>query len=130
MARLVIDAVSGESKFVDIARHLELFVCVSDALTGVPISGLQPKHFRLCSPAGKVFGTKVEACTETTWEKGGNDSTGCYALSVVVTQEGSSKQLEWLEGEFYPFGIQVRFSDDTKEVHMGLTVVRIQSLGT
>jgi len=129
MARLVVEAVSGESKFVDIACHLELFVVVSDALTGAPISGLQPKHFRLCSPTGKVFDTAVDTCTEARWEKNDTAPSGCYALSIVVKKEGGGKPLEWLEGEFYPFGIQVRFSDDTKEIHMGQTVVRVQSLG-
>jgi hypothetical protein len=129
MARLMVEAVSGESKFVDVAHRLELFVCVTDALTGMPISGLQPKHFRLCAPPGKVFGSEVDTCTETVWNKANSDPTGCYALSVVVTKE-SGDPLQWLEGEFYPFGIQVRFSDDTKEIHMGQTVVRVQSLGT
>jgi hypothetical protein len=130
MARLIVKAVSGESKFVDIAFHLELFVSVSDSLTGVPIAGLQPRHFRLCSPTGKVFGTKVDTCVETPWEKGNSESSGCYALSIVITQGDGGEKLEWMEGEFYPFGVQVRFSDDTKEIHMGQTVVRVQSLGT
>ena len=102
---------------------------VSDALTGVPMSGLQPKHFRLCSPTGKIFDTAVDTCSEARWEKADTAPSGCYALSVVVKKEGGGKPLEWLEGEFYPFGVQVRFSDDTKEIHMGQTVVRIQSLG-
>lgn len=128
MARLKVEAVSGESKFVDIVCHLELFVCVSDAATGAPISGLQPKHFRLCSPTGKIFDTHVDTCEESRWETASADASGCYALSIVVKKEGGTP-MEWLEGEFYPFGVQVRYSDDSKVIHMGQTVVRVQSLG-
>jgi hypothetical protein len=34
-----------------------------------------------------------------------------------------------MEGEFYPFGVQVRFKDPSGATHLGQTVVRIQSLG-
>jgi len=128
MSRLVVEAVSGESKFTDIVFNLELFVSVSDANTGAPISGLQPDHFRLCSPSGKVFDTAISAGVETLWARSGEHS-GCYELAITISKDGGMQKVEWMEGEFYPFGIQVRFTDEHNEVHAGQTVVRIQSLG-
>jgi hypothetical protein len=129
MPRLIVEALSGESKFVDIINRLELFVTVCDAATGTAIPGLQPKHFRICVPHGKLFGVSVDTCMEAVWEPGSTDPSGCYALSIAITKDGGGQPLEWMEGEFYPFGIQVRFSDNNNQVHMGQTVVRVQSLG-
>jgi hypothetical protein len=128
MSRLIIEAVSGESKFVDVISRLELFVTVCHAETGAPISGLQPKHFRLCAPSGKLFGAVVDTCEEAVWDKANTDPSGCYALSIAISKE-DGHPMEWIEGEFYPFGIQVRYSDSNKLVHMGQTVVHVQSLG-
>jgi len=129
MARLIIEAVSGESKFSDIMFHLELFVSVSDAKTGIPVSGLRPEHFRLSSPVGKLFDMTISSQTEAAWDGVQNDGAGCYSLGVSISKDGGKQKLEWIEGEFYPFGIQVRFTDDQNELYMGQTVVRVQSLG-
>jgi hypothetical protein len=129
MPRLIVEALSGESKYVDVINRLELFVTVCDATTGTPIPGLQPKHFRICAPNGKLFGISVDTCTEAVWDQSSTDPTGCYALSIAITQDGNGHPLEWIEGEFYPFGIQVLFIDNNKQVHRGQTIARIQSLG-
>ncbi len=129
MSRLIVEAVSGESKFTDIVFHLELFVSVSDANSGAPISGLLPDHFRLCSPSGKVFDTSISAGVEAAWSRSGGEQSGCYALGITIAKDGGKQNLEWMEGEYYPFGIQVRYTDDHNEVHAGQTVVRVQSLG-
>lgn len=128
MSRLILQAVSGESKFTDVIFHLELFMSVSYADTGMPVSGLTAKHVRLCSPQGKLFDAHIAACNETTWDRGG-ENAGCYTVSVSITKDGGKQMLEWLEGEYYPFGIQVRFTDSQSQTHFGQTVTRIQSLG-
>jgi hypothetical protein len=129
MSRLIVAAVSGESKFTDIVFHLELFVSVSDAQSGAPISGLMPDHFRLCSPSGKVFDTTIAACNEADWPQSHGEHSGCYALGITIPRGDGKQKVEWVEGEFYPFGIQVRYTDEHNEVHAGQTVVRVQSLG-
>jgi hypothetical protein len=129
MSRLIVEAVSGESKFIDIVFHLELFVSVSDAKTGAPVSGLAPDHFRLCSPSGKLFDTLISAGIEASWGHVQGDAAGCYSLGISISKDGGKQKLEWMEGEYYPFGVQVHYVDDQNEAHMGQTVVRIQSLG-
>lgn len=129
MSRLIVAAVSGESKFIDIAYQLELFVTVCDAETGIPISGLTADHFRACAPAGALFDIAIGACTESAWDADSGEGAGCYSLSVSLSQGGSAQPIPWLEGEFYPLGIQVRYADQNGEYHMGQTVVRVQSLG-
>jgi hypothetical protein len=129
MSRLVVEAVSGESKFTDIVFQLELFVSVVDANSGAPISGLLPEHFRLCTPSGKVFDMMISAGVETSWARSGGERSGCYALGISIARESGKQNIEWMEGEYYPFGVQVRFTDEQNGVHMGQTVVRVQSLG-
>ena len=56
MARLIVDAVSQESKSVhDDGFVLLLFVSVSHADTGAPVNGLRSEHFRVCSRLRAVF---------------------------------------------------------------------------
>jgi hypothetical protein len=129
MSRLIVEAVSGESKFIDIVFQLELFVSVSDSQTGAPVSGLMLDSFRLCAPSGALFDTVIAAGTEAAWGGVHGESSGCYSLSVSISMDSGKNKLEWVEGEYYPFGIQVQFTDDNNSTHMGQTVVRIQSLG-
>ena len=129
MSRLVIEAVSGESKFTDIMFHLELFISVSDAATGMPVSGLRPEHFRLCSHVGKIFDMSISAIAEALWDRATGEGAGCYSLGISISKDSGRHKLEWIEGEFYPFGLQVRFRDEQNHVHIGQTVVRVQSLG-
>jgi hypothetical protein len=129
MSRLIVEAVSGESKFIDIVFQLELFVSVSEAQTGVPVSGLMLDSFRLCAPSGALFDTVIAAGTEASWNAVPGESSGCYSLSVAISMDNGKNKLEWVEGEYYPFGIQVQYMDENNVTHMGQTVVRIQSLG-
>jgi hypothetical protein len=128
MSRLIIEAVSGESKFTDIVFQLELFVSVSDATTGLSVSGLQPEHFRLCAPVGKLFDVRIVSLDESSFDAP-NEGSGCYLLGVSISKDGGRQKLEWIENEYYPFGIQVRFTDDQDRLYLGQSVVRIQSLG-
>jgi hypothetical protein len=129
MSRLIVEAVSGESKFIDIVFQLELFVSVSDSQTGAPVSGLMLDNFRLCAPSGGLFDTVIAAGTEAGWNGVHGESSGCYSLSVSIPIDNGKNKIEWVEGEYYPFGIQVQFTDENNDTHMGQTVVRIQSLG-
>jgi hypothetical protein len=129
MSRLLVTAVSGESKFLDIVFQLELFVSVIDADSGAPVTGLVADHFRLCSPAGKVYGSVISACTEASWNPLNSEGAGCYSLNIAVSKDDGKQKLEWMEGEFYTFGIQARYTDDRQATHLGQTVVRVQSLG-
>lgn len=130
MTRLIVEAVSSETKFVDLRSRLELFVSVSRAADGTPVTGLKAQDFRFCSPAGTVYGLTLEGGREATWEGAATEGTGCYSLSIAFKPEtGRGPAREWIEGEFYPFGIQVRFKDSSGALHLGQTVVRIQSLG-
>jgi hypothetical protein len=129
MPRLIVEAVSGESNFTDILFHLELFVSVSDANTGIPVSGLRPEHFRLCSPVGKLYDMNISTQSEANWNLVENEGSGCYSFGIAIAKDSGKQKLEWIEGEYYPFGIQVCFTDDRNELYMGQTVVRIQSLG-
>lgn len=130
MTRLIVEAVSGETKFVDLRSRLELFVSVARAADGAPVTGLRAQDFRFCSPAGTVYGLTLEGGREATWEGTESEGTGCYSLSIAFKPEsGRNPAREWMEGEFYPFGIQVRFEDAAGAIHLGQTVVRIQSLG-
>jgi hypothetical protein len=129
MSRLLVTAVSGESKFLDIVFHLELFVAVVDANTGAPVSGLQADHFRLCSPTGKLYGSVISSCAEASWNPLNGEGSGCYSLNIAVSKDGEQQKLEWMEGEYYSFGIQARYTDERSVTHMGQTIVRVQSLG-
>jgi hypothetical protein len=129
MSRLILQAVSGESRFVDIVFHLELFVSASFADSGLPVSRLTPQHFRLSSPSGKVFDTEIATCAESQWTHASGEGAGCYELGITIAKGPGHAKVEWLEGEYYPFGVQVRFTDDAGQVHTGQTVVRVQSLG-
>jgi hypothetical protein len=131
MTRLIVEAVSGETKFVDLRSRLELFVSVARAADGAPVTGLKAQDFRFCSPAGTVYGLTLEGGREATWEGAESEGTGCYSLSIAFKPEpsGRTPKREWMEGEFYPFGLQVSYKDAAGATHLGQTVVRIQSLG-
>jgi hypothetical protein len=131
MTRLIVEAVSGETKFVDLRSRLELFVSVARAADGAPVTGLKAQDFRFCSPAGSVYGLTLEGGREATWEGVEGEGTGCYSLSIAFKPEKSGRNpaREWMEGEFYPFGIEVHYQDADGAIHLGQTVVRVQSLG-
>ena len=132
MARLIVEAVSREYTSFDTVWHLMLFVSVSRADDGSSVTGLKQDNFRICSSVGLVLDMKLHGGSEATWEPADTEPAGCYSLSITRKYEtGGPPILEWVKGEFYPFGIQVRVRDrETKETHMGQTVVRIESLGT
>lgn len=129
MGRLIVEAVSGESRFVDEAGQLVLFVSVTRE-DGTAVSGLKAQHFRIAAPAGSVYGLSVQRVNETHWEGAVAEPAGCYTLSIAFPGDArNSEKREWIEGEFYQFAIQVRFTEGSNQAHSGQTVVRIESLG-
>ena len=131
MARLIVEAVSGEHKTTDVVWELMLFVSVSRADDGRPVTGLDQENFRICSPVGSVLELKLLGGTEAQWEPTDQSPAGCYSLGIMRKwQSGDSPIFEWVKGEFYPFGIQVLVRDHQAAViHMGQTVLQIESLG-
>jgi hypothetical protein len=129
MARLIVDAVSQESKSVhDDGYVLLLFVSVSHADTGAPINGLTAGHFRVCSPLGTVFEMNILGSQEVDWEPADTDAAGCYSLRIVRKWAHTGELSEWNKLEASCFGLQVHVVADSGETHMGQTALRLESL--
>jgi hypothetical protein len=129
MGRLIVEAVSAESRFVDVAGRLVLFVSVSREEDGAPVSGLKLQHFRVAAPAGSVYGVRLESVEEVKWESQPPEPAGCYSLGIAFQGDAkASERREWIEGEFYTFAVQARFSAGGNQ-SAGQAVVRIESLG-
>jgi len=129
MGRLIVEAVSAESRFLDVAGRLVLFVSVSREEDGAPVSGLKDQHFRIAAPAGSVFGVRLESVEEARWEGQQPEPAGCYSLSIAFQPEAkASDSREWIEGEFYTFAVQARFNAGGGQ-SSGQALVRIESLG-
>jgi hypothetical protein len=128
MARLIVDAVSQESKSVHEDGYvLLLFVSVSRADTGAAVNGLGRDHFRVCSPLGAVFEMNILAAEELDWEPADTEAAGCYSLRVARKWAHSGELSEWNRLESTCFGVQVRVPDDHGGVDLGQTAVRIDS---
>jgi hypothetical protein len=129
MARLIVDAVSQESKSVhDDGYVLLLFVSVSHADTGAPVNGLDREHFRVCSPLGAVFEMNILRSQELDWEPADTDAAGCYSLRIVRKWAHSGELSEWNKLEYYCFGLQVHAPGEDGVMHMGQTALRVESL--
>ena len=130
MSRLIVAAVSAESRFVDVAGRLVLFVSVSRQDDGAPVAGLKLQHFRIAAPAGSVYGLNLESVEEAKWEGQQPEAAGCYSLSIAFQSDANNgAQREWIEGEFYAFAVQVRFNAGGNQMHSGQAVIRVESLG-
>ena len=131
MARLIVEAVSREYKSADAAWRLTLFVSVSRADDGAPVTGLALSAFRICSPLGELLDLELLEGREACWEPDDTEPAGCYALDVRRKWEGGGTPVQpWTKGEFYSFGIQVRRHDEASgTTDRGQTVIRVESLG-
>lgn len=130
MARLIVDAVSQESKSVHEDGYvLLLFVSVCRADTGAPVNGLGREHFRVCSPLGAVFEMNILGAQELDWEPADTEAAGCYSLRVARKWAHNGELSEWNKLESACFGVQVRVPDGRGEVDQGQTAVRIESCG-
>ncbi len=139
MARLIVDAVSRESRSTDLVRGLELLVSVSRASSGAAVTGLQKPDFRICHYVGGQFDFRIgETVSELEWEPGDTAPSGCYALSLYLKPEGTEEFVKWGKHQFYTFGLGVQWFEaggqtpggmSYGQFHWGQTVVRVESLG-
>lgn len=130
MARLIIEAVPDETHSADVVGDLLIFVSVSRADDGRPVTGLDRSHFRVASSIGLTLDPTVSLVTETHWEPDDQEPSGCYCVWI-----NRGRGQHWLPGERYAFGIQVRrfepaAGDPPVAVDFGQTVVSVESLGT
>ncbi len=141
MGRLIISAVSNESRRVDVVGRLLVFVSVSQAADGQPVSGLSRENFRIVSAAGLVVDPTPALVSEVEWEAATGEFSGCYRLSINQSRSGgdeSGQAPPWIPGESYAFGIQVRVLEAHEidgqtvqiPVDFGQTVLQVTSLGT
>lgn len=125
MARLIVEAVTNESTSSDTVSHLLLFVSVSRADDGTPVTGLTKDNFRISSSIGVVIDPSISSFSEAKWEPGDSELSGCYRLSIL---RGGGQN--WFKNELYAFGLQVRVNQGGSPVHFGQTAVSVTSLGT
>jgi hypothetical protein len=126
MARLIVEAVTNENTGSDSVGRLNLFVSVSRADDGTPVTGLTKDNFRISSSIGIVIDPAVSSTvSEAKWEPGDSELSGCYRISIL---RGGGDN--WSKGELYAFGIQVRVNEGGSPVHFGQTAVSVTSLGT
>ena len=119
MARLIVSLASAELVGGDTLNAVELFVSVSRATNGKPVTGLTEKNFRV------VLGDDVRVgCSENRWQPDRTELSGCYNLSLNHTSASP-----FLKGEFYQIGVQVRTFKGKKAVDFGQAAISVQSLG-
>jgi|RhiMethySRZTD1v2_1073278.scaffolds.fasta_scaffold09804_5 hypothetical protein len=135
MARLIVNAVSNETRSSDLVNHLVLYVSVSHAKDGKPVTGLTDANFRVASSVGSVIQAVVQSAYEGRWEPDDQEPAGCYRLSVF--RDPTSPLGSWRQGECYAFGVQVRTFREVgkgRRKHAvpadhGQTVVAVESFG-
>jgi len=129
MGRFIVDAVAAETAGSDVVGDVLIYVSVSNADDGKPVTGLTADNFRLSSSIGLAIDTKITLCTESKWEPADIDPSGCYELWITRTDKPNQIQ-KWGKGEYYQFGVQARTFQGKLPVSFGQTVVDVQSLGT
>ena len=119
MSRLIVAAVSAESRFVDVAGRLVLFVSVSRQDDGaLGARGLSCSTF--ASPRRREASTASasRALRKRSGKARRPEAAGCYSLSIAFQGDArNSEQREWIEGEFYTFAMQVRFTAGGNQMH-------------
>lgn len=143
MSRLIIEAVSNEPKKEDVLvpgllPHLILFVAVSRADDGSPVSGLKKAQFQLCQPnpiwikkspgnasLAIVSIFKVDEIPVGTTEQ--KERSGFYKIALnLKLKTGKTGVFE--ENTAYVIGLEVSDRNPmTKALDKGQTVVRIES---
>ena len=120
MARLIVSISSGEEIASDTLNALELFVSVSRATNGKPVTGLTKDNFNVASYEDVVF-----SCAELKWQPGNTEPSGCYAFQL-----SHAPSSPFFKGEYYSIGIQARTFKGKKAVDFGQAIITVQSLGT
>ncbi len=125
MARLLVSAVTRESTG-DTWHRLLIYVSVSRADDGTPVTGLTKENFRITSNISIVVDPTVMAAHETKWEPGDAEPSGCYSVDI-------GRPDGWGKGQTYTFGVQVRtFKGKTARagvLDQGQTAVSVVSTG-
>jgi hypothetical protein len=127
MARLLVQAVTGEWTSGDMVYTLLVDVSVSRADNGSPVTGLVASNFRVASSIGLVEDFKVASVSEWNWEPGGLEPAGCYELDIVL-----SPTAKFEKGGDYEFGIQARTFDNHRPpnvIDQGQTIIELISRG-
>lgn len=123
MARLIVNAVSAESAGSNIAGEVQLYVSVSRADDGKPVTGLTKDNFRLASSVGLAIDTTIASCSESNWEPADNEPSGCYQLGIK-----RSDSQKWGQGLTYQFGVQARTLNGKVVVDCGQTAADLKVL--
>jgi len=105
MARLIVEAVSGEVQTEDIRNVLELFVSVSRADDGSPVTGLSWINFQICSSIGTTNDMKLSIKQEQNWDIQDVVPAGCYSIMLTYRYEQTYSPRNWRPGGFYVLGI-------------------------
>ena len=125
MARLLVEAVTRESTG-DAWHRLLIYVSVSRADDGSPVTGLTKRNFRITSNISLVVDPQVWSVHETAWEPGDKEPSGCYTIDIHRTDG-------WGPGQNYTLGVQARTFDgkgrDADVVDQGQTAVSVISTG-
>jgi len=143
MGGLIVEAVSNEAETSDVVGDLLLFVSVSQAADGGPVTGLTKENFRITSSIGIVLDPFIGLVSETNWEPDAlkKEPSGCYSIWIGRGFAEKTAWPEWVKGELYAFGIQVRTFKRTeppkheapmgppKVIDKGQTVISVKSLG-
>src|SRR5215469_8670282 len=99
MSRLIVKAVSAEST-VSASSDGSLYVSVSRATNGKPVTGLSEKNFRATVEGEDLI---INAFGESLWSHPGGETTGCYSLGIAFADTTE----KWTKGEHYALGLQV-----------------------
>lgn len=125
MARLLVSAVTRESTG-DAWHRLLIYISVSRADDGSPVTGLGKENFRITSNFSLVVDPEVVAVTETKWEPEDSEPSGCYSVDI-------GRPDGWGKGQNYTFGIQARTfnAEDARSPikDQGQCAVSVVSLG-
>jgi hypothetical protein len=127
MARLLVEAVTGEWSSGDVWHLLLVDVSVSRADNGSPVTGLVANNFRVASFSGPLKDFKVASVGEWKWETGDVEPAGCYELDLQLSPAEAFE-----EGGSYKFGIQVRTFDNHRPpnvIDQGQTIIELISRG-
>jgi len=131
MARLVVNAVTGEWGVGDTPHTVNVGVSVSRHDDGAPVTGLTTVNFRIADlMTGLLFDPVPSSAVEAKWEPGDVTASGCYYLDIKMM--GGEK---FNQGSRYVFGIQVRtfappaFGAPKSVLDQGQTIVELISKG-
>jgi len=120
MPRLIVNAVPAETVSIDSIGDIAMYVSVSRADNGKPVTGLSEKNFQVGTLG---LDLRIATCAEIKYAS--NESSGCYELDVAQADASP-----WSKGEYYQFVVQARVFKGKALTGCGQAAVNVQSLGT